>query len=91
MIKGQYDYECDLCGAVFRDSFTVGPSLEKPCPPLNWMVIGERLICDQHDLSKITLAEVLGMRALTPPIGITHEGRIVTVGPSDPLVFPTEG
>ena len=63
MIEGQYDYECDLCGAVFRDSFTVGPALERPCPPLNWIAIGERLICDQHDLSKITLAEVLGMSA----------------------------
>ena len=61
MIKGQYDYECDLCGAVFRDSFTVGPSLEKPCPPLNWMVIGERLICDQHDLHRLTIAKAVGL------------------------------
>ena len=63
MIKGQYSYVCDLCGAIKRDSFTVGPALERPCPPEDWVVIGERLICDAHDLSKITLAEVLGMSA----------------------------
>ena len=75
MIKGHYDYECDLCGAVEHKPFNVGPALEKPCLPLNWILIAERLICDKHDLHRLTIAKAVGL--LGPKRG-AYEDAIAT-------------
>ncbi len=70
MIRGEYTYTCDVCGEEYpdRDTWTAyldaiigcGPPLT-PGPPLGWIVVNGRLVCDKHDVNETTLADALGI------------------------------
>lgn len=63
MINGRYTYCCDVpdCGTEVTQDYPVadGNSLMYPCVPASWIVVGFRHVCERHDQSKLTIADVL--------------------------------
>lgn len=62
MIKGSYTYQCSLCDNTsvqeWHQGGVGGLPMDAVCPE-GWVNLKWALVCDLHDLTEITLADVL--------------------------------